>query len=339
MPAPRRGPAGDGGVPAVTVRMSEGNERLFRDLERELEAAGRTAKTRSAYHQAMLDLEKHLRGHSGRCRKAYPQCCAERPAPDLAAVTRDDIRGWLIARRRTHAKDSVASYFRSMRRVCNWMAAEGLVPGSPMTGMTVPAGSDKPVDVPDIADIRKMLGTCRNRDFIDLRDEAIIRLACETGGPRASELCDLDTGDLDLQADLIRIREGKGGRWRMFALSQLTARALSRYLRARDRHPKAPRSQALFLGVSEHNTGGRMTASGVYQVFKRRCDRAGVRRIHPHQCRHLGAHLAKKAGMSDDDLMRLYGWRSRTMLGRYGAGLADQRAVEASRALALGNQL
>lgn len=303
----------------MTVLMTDRNERAFRDLERELDAAGRTPKTKSAYHQALLSLERHLR--------------AEGLDTDLLAAGKPEITGWLIALRETHAKDSIVSYFTSARRFYNWALAEEMITASPMARVTAPPPSGKPVPIPGADDIRAILKACEGKDPAALRDTAIIRLFCETGGPRLSEVALLPLAHLDMKADYVTVL-GKGGKWRGFPLSAKAARALSRYLRARDRHRDAETSDRVFLG-----TKGALSADGVHKMVKRRCRQAGVAPVHPHQFRHYGTHVAKSAGMADGDIMTLNGWSTTRMLARYGAAAAQQRADGASRRLAAGNQL
>ena len=51
------------------------------------------------------------------------------------------------------------------------------------------------------------------------------------------------------------------------------------------------------------------------------------------------AHQAAKGGLGDSDMMRIFGWRSRQMLNRYGASAADERARDAYKKLAPGDRL
>ena len=83
-----------------------------------------------------------------------------------------------------------------------------------------------------------------------------------------------------------------------------------------------------------------MTTSGIRQVVWRRAQEAGLGQSHPHQLRHTFAHhWMADASTSDDDLMVLAGWRSRTMLGRYAGSAAGERALEAHKRSSLGDRL
>lgn len=79
-----------------------------------------------------------------------------------------------------------------------------------------------------------MLGTCKGKWFLDLRDEAIIRLYYSTGA-RLSEVGKLPLDDIDLETDSVRFR-GRGNKDRRVLIGPKTALALSRYLRVRARH-------------------------------------------------------------------------------------------------------
>jgi integrase len=99
------------------------------------------------------------------------------------------------------------------------------------------------------------------------------------------------------------------------------------YLQVRDRHPRA-HEPWLWLGLKGH-----LTSNGVAQMLRRRGAEAGIDHLNPHRFRHTFAHAYLAGGGQEGDLMRLAGWSSRTMLQRYGASAATERAIEAHGAL------
>ncbi len=88
---------------------------------------------------------------------------------------------------------------------------------------------------------------------------------------------------IDWDLDVVHV-VGKGRRARAVPFGARAGQALDRYLRVRRQHVAAD-SAALWLGVR-----GPMTRWGISQMLARRCDEAGLERIHPHQFRHTFAH-------------------------------------------------
>jgi site-specific recombinase XerD len=298
------------------VPSPDANDENWRDFARDLRAEGIRPRTIETYGYAFRSLAAWARR-------------------DLLSLAKSDIQDWLIMLEQAgRAQATRNNYYRGAHRFYRWAEDEALIEHSPMATMKPPHVDVVPVPLPDVPDVQAVIAACeRDKSFEGLRDAAIIRLWCEPGSPRASEMANAAATDYDPAADVLTIADGKGGKTRTFPLGAKTARAMARYLRARGRHPQAA-GRTLFVGKK-----GPMTRSGMYQMLKRRCAEAGVGRMHPHQLRHFATDRALSAGMRERDMMVLNGWSSPAMLSRYGAAAASRRATAAARDLAVGDAL
>lgn len=308
--------------------MTDANERTFREFARELRRLNRSAKTISAYHQACLSLERWLDAE-------YEDGC------DLLEVTREDLREWMIALQATHAADSIVTYFRSIRATYNWFSREGLLEdGNPAEGMKAPKGSGKPLHMPSDDDLRKLLGACQaDKSWLGRRDEAIIRMMCQAGAPRAGEVAKLETSRVDMDAEVILLH-GKTG-YRQIPIELSTARAFSRWTRARNKLSGIKGQPRFFISAThgQPDMRGALTETGLYQMFERRSAEARIERIHPHQTRHWSTRQMKKRKIADGQIKVLNGWRTSAMLEQYGAELEAEDAIDCARQAGIGDVL
>lgn len=268
------------------------------------------------------------------------------PTDDPNLITRRHIEAYIASEldrvsERTGKKiapGSAASSYRRIQQFFAWLKAEGEITTDPFTELSPPALEEKPVPVIPVDDLRALLATCEGSSFGDRRDAAILRVFVDTGC-RLGEIAGITVDDIDWRADAIRVYgKGPGGnRPRDVPLGAKTVQALDRYVRVRARHRFAG-SQWLWLGTRGKNLA-QMTESGIYRMICRRAGEAGIGHIHPHQFRHTQAHRWKANGGQDDDLMQLMGWKSRDMISRYGASAAAERARDAHRRMALGEEL
>ncbi|MEU6265543.1 tyrosine-type recombinase/integrase [Saccharopolyspora shandongensis] len=299
----------------------------LRDWDRSLRSGNYPETTRYNYILASAQLARYLAEHS-------PDSEASAAAEDPAEVTKARIeafQSWMIE---TRSAATAVNKHKALQQFFKWLmhdAAE--IDRSPLERVRLPKAPTKLVPVIDDAVTTQLLEACKGKDFLSLRDEAIIRLFCNTGA-RLSEVANLTLDDVDLKTESV-VFHGKGAKVRRVRIGARTARALSRYLRARAKR-KGADMPALWLA----DRGGRpLNANGVKIRLKRLGKVAGLAGLHAHQWRHTYAHQWKLAGGDTGDLMLLLGWSSDAMPRHYGASAAAERAQEIQVRMGIGDDV
>ncbi|QUH04239.1 tyrosine-type recombinase/integrase [Saccharopolyspora erythraea] len=299
----------------------------LRDWDRSLRSGNRPETTRYNYLLAAAQLARYLAEHSPDPEAA---AAAEDPA-EVAKAHIEAFQAWMIE---TRSAATAVNKHKALQQFFKWlMLDEEEIDRSPMERVRLPTAPTKLVPVMEEEATTRLLEVCKGKDFLSLRDQAIIRLFCNTGA-RLAEVAHLRLEDVDLKTESVTLY-GKGGKVRRVRIGAKTARALSRYLRAR-----AKRKGADLPNLWLADRGGQaLNANGIKIRLKRLGQRAGLDHLHAHRWRHTYAHQWKRAGGDTGDLMLLLGWSSDAMPRHYGASAAAERAQESQVRMGIGDNV
>ncbi|GIF23423.1 tyrosine recombinase XerD [Paractinoplanes tereljensis] len=301
---------------------------LWRDLlidwERFLRAANHPESTRYGYVLAACQLAAYL----------VDELPGSGPALDPRLVTRRQVvafQAWMIE---TRSPATAVNKYKSLQQFFRWLLQEEEIERSPIEGVPLPNVGQKLIPVISDAETQEILGVCRGNSFLQLRDQALVRMYYNTGA-RLSEIGCLLVADLDLDTNSV-VLHGKGDKERRVRFGSRTARILTRYLRARNRRDGIAEVKELWIA----DRGTRpLKSSGIKIRLKRIGEKAGLSGVYAHRWRHSFAHEWRLAGGDTGDLMMVLGWSSEEMARRYGANAAAERAQRTQARLGIGERV
>ncbi|WP_460959159.1 tyrosine-type recombinase/integrase [Parasphingorhabdus pacifica] len=297
---------------------------LIRDWERSLRSTGHPKTTRYNYVLAVVQLGRYIADR-------MPDSAEADDPVDVSRADVESFQAWMIE---TRSAATALNKHKCLQQFFRWLVSEeDSLERSPVDGIRCPRTPSKLIPVISTDDTRRLLASCRGSDFLSLRDQALIRLYCNTGA-RLTEVARLRVDDIDWNTDSLTY-EGKGAKSRRVRMGPKTARALSRYLRARAKHTGSERPE---LWLADRG-GVPLEPNGIKLRLRRLGERAGVSGVHAHRWRHSYAHEWKRSGGDTGDLMLVLGWSSDVMARHYGASAAAERAQEAQSRMRIGDDV
>jgi integrase/recombinase XerD len=173
------------------------------------------------------------------------------------------------------------SFYRHLRR-------EELIEHDPTARLRAPRKSQRLPKVLARGEVDRLLAQPSGDSPSALRDRALLELmyAC---GLRATEAIELEVGDVDLDAGLLRTR-GKGAKERLVPIGRSAVHALRMWLgRGRPQLLGERLEPRLFV----NRRGSGLTRQGLYKIVQRHARTAGLDgKMSPHTLRHTFAtHL------------------------------------------------
>lgn len=155
-----------------------------------------------------------------------------------------------------------------------------------------------------IAEVRAVLAESAKSTAVEAkRDRAMLELLYATG-LRASELMNLNTGDVDLDKCTVNCR-GNGSKIRVISVDEYISRILRDYLReSRIKLTSNQSEPALFLNMR----GERLTRQGFWQIIQGYADKVGLgNKVTPRSLRHSFAIHRLKNGEDLHTMQELLG--------------------------------
>lgn len=224
--------------------------------------------------------------------------------------------------------NTVANRARCLRALANWLYQRDYTKEHQLGKLAVPKDVLEDPEIVEPNELQKMIDSIDTKAPYGMRDCCILLMLYDLG-LRCGELCNLQMGDVHLEGRVgwvyVRAATTKSRKPRPVPLGARLLDTLTLYIE-RYRDANAIRKQAPTDHLFRNRCGQRLSPNGVLQMLHKRCDQAGVRRIHPHLLRHSNACLEIEAGAPELFVKQKLGHSDLSMTDYY-SHLAARRSI------------
>lgn len=202
-----------------------------------------------------------------------------------------DIDAFLAEQRDLNkATSSISRMISSLRKFYQWLVRQNIQKINPMLEIDSPKKEHRLPVALSVDEVTKLLDQPDVTKKLGIRDRALLETLYATG-IRVSELINLKFSDLHKELKLLKVL-GKGSKERLIPISDVAISWIKSY-QEKVRDPLLLKSGKYTDTIFLNNRGGTLTRQAVWQIIKRYCQMAGIRKnVTPHTLRHTFAtHL------------------------------------------------
>lgn len=218
-----------------------------------------------------------------------------------------------------NASASVARKLSALRSFFRFLQRQGVLSGDPLAGVAGPKQGQPIPAFLTVDEVFALLEAPMAGDSYWRRDRAMLEMLYATG-MRVSELVGSNLADIDLAAEMVRVR-GKGRKERIIPFGRAAKEAVLHYLPEREtlsvarvQRGRGAETQAVFL----NGQGGRLSVRSVERLIQSYGLRAGiVATVTPHALRHSFATHLLEMGADLRVVQELLGHVSLSTTQRY----------------------
>ena len=206
---------------------------------------------------------------------------------------------------------TVQTYVRALRSFFAWLHREGYTQENILANLRPPKAPQRLAEVLTDDEVARILACLGTETSWGCRDTAIL-ITMLDAGLRLSETANLSMANAHLDEGYLKVM-GKGAKERIVPIGGLAQKALLRYVYHFRPQPLNTAQDNLFLTLE----GTAMSGNAIQLMMSRISRMSGVKRLHPHLCRHTFATNYLVNGGDVFTLQQILGHTTLEIVRRY----------------------